>query len=1099
MRELRVTRPCRHGDMTFLLMDDPIGRSLDLYGEWAEAEIDLLVRLLDPGDVALDVGANIGTHTLAFARRVGTGGRVLAFEPQPHVFALLEANVAANRLEQVRCLHAGVSDAAGEMLVPDLPPGERFNSGAVALRPVETAAEPGGVRVPVVTLDEQVGDRCALVKLDVEGMEPRVLAGARRVLSTLRPALYVECNTLEPAWAVVQLTRALGYEAHLHRAPAYNPGNFRGQRHNVFGDAEESSLLLLPVERAPMLVARLGDVPGLTPVRTLDELARALLETRRWTPTGVVTPPVGLLEGTFRELRARLAERDRQVAALEDALATRERHIEALLASASWRVTRPLRAAKAFAQARVAAAREAVSWLAERLPDGTPGRGRLASLGARGTDADPNEEIGGPGGMRLAEVAALPKAPRPDVPPDAVFEALAERRRADGGRGGTPLVDVVVPVYRGIAETLTCLRTVLEARVDTPHEVVVIDDASPEPALSAALDRLARLGLVRLLRHPRNLGFVRTANEGFRLHADRDVVLLNSDTEVYGNWLDRLRAAAYSRPDVGTVTPLSNAAEVFSYPIRSRVNDMRLEVGYPELDALAARANAGVAVEVPTAVGFCMYVRRDCLEATGPFDETRFGRGYGEENDFCLRASSRGWVHLLAGDVFVRHHGSVSFGAEKARLTRAGLRTLLRSFPDYTDRIRDFLARDPVAPVRRRLDLARLRARAGRRAVLFVSHRRGGGTERHIRDLAARLAAEGVSVFCLRPVPGRPKLVRLEHADVPLTPNLPAFDLDTGLDDLGAALAEIGIERVHVHSLVDFDPVAADRLRALCGRLGLPYDATIHDYACICPRINLLGRDGAYCGEPPAEACQACVDEAGSPFGRVSIEAWRERSAELLAGARQVFVPSRDVATRLARHFPGLRPAVRPHPEPTIEPIPGAAARREAGRPLRVAVIGAIGPHKGSRVLAACARDALARRLPIEFVVFGYTDDPETFARLANVTVTGPYDEATLPLRLAERPCHLAFFTSIWPETYSYTLSIAFRAGLFPVAFDLGAIAERIGEVGWGEVLDRAWIDDPARVNDRLLALPLAGPPPRPPLPAGAALYPVLTRDYYGW
>ena len=232
---------------------------------------------------------------------------------------------------------------------------------------------------------------------------------------------------------------------------------------------------------------------------------------------------------------------------------------------------------------------------------------------------------------------------------------------------GEPLVDVIVPVFKGRNETLRCLRSVLSSENRTPFELVVLDDASPDPELAEALSRLADRGVCTLLRNPQNLGFVGTANRGMRLHPDRDVVLLNADTEVYGDWLDRLRTCALRDPLHATVTPLSNNATIASYPRTNHDNPFPLEIPFSALDALAADVNAGIAVEVPTGVGFCMYIRRDCLDRIGLFDEAAFGRGYGEENDLCQRAIAAGLRNLVSADVFVQHLGSVSFQGERGK------------------------------------------------------------------------------------------------------------------------------------------------------------------------------------------------------------------------------------------------------------------------------------------------------------------------------------------------------------------------------------------------------------------------------------------------
>lgn len=223
-------------------------------------------------------------------------------------------------------------------------------------------------------------------------------------------------------------------------------------------------------------------------------------------------------------------------------------------------------------------------------------------------------------------------------------------RSAAASRPRRAAVDVVVPVYRGCEQTLACLASVLET-VPSGARIWVVDDASPEPELVAAVRALAACGRVRLIRHRENRGFPAAANAGLRAAGRRDAVLLNSDTLVPPGWLERLREAAYSAPDVGSVTPLSNDATLASYPAPgSPAPDL---AGTHALDRLARRANAGIVADVPTGVGYCLYVRRDCLDQVGLLSELPFAQGYGEENDWCLRASALGWRHVVAAGVFV--------------------------------------------------------------------------------------------------------------------------------------------------------------------------------------------------------------------------------------------------------------------------------------------------------------------------------------------------------------------------------------------------------------------------------------------------------------
>jgi GT2 family glycosyltransferase len=270
------------------------------------------------------------------------------------------------------------------------------------------------------------------------------------------------------------------------------------------------------------------------------------------------------------------------------------------------------------------------------------------------------------------------------------------------------MIDVIVPVHSGLAATRRCLASLLAGGVSTPFETIVIDDATPEAEIARHLDQLASESRVTLLRNDRNEGFVASVNRGMALHGDRDVVLLNSDTEVANDWLDRLRRCVDRDAAIGTATPFSNNATICSYPFPGWTGGVPGGLGLSALDRVFAAANEAKSVDLPTGVGFCLYIRRACLDRVGAFDAERFGRGYGEENDFCLRAEAAGFRNVLAGDVFVFHEGAVSFSGERDERMKAASDTLLGLHPDYLDRVRDFIVRDPPAPLRASVDLARI-------------------------------------------------------------------------------------------------------------------------------------------------------------------------------------------------------------------------------------------------------------------------------------------------------------------------------------------------------------------------------------------------------
>ena len=445
---------------------------------------------------------------------------------------------------------------------------------------------------------------------------------------------------------------------------------------------------------------------------------------------------------------------------------------------------------------------------------------------------------------------------------------LAHQKQAQGDlpdKLRKDLVDVIVPVYRGMDQTLSCLYSVLNAPTTTPFHLTVIDDASPEPELSAMLRRLADLHLFTLVRHAENKGFVASANEGMRLNPDRDVLLLNSDTLVYSNWLDRFYDYAKANTDVGTVTPLSNNATICSYPVVERNNQASLEISSAELDALASEINSGVEIDIPTGIGFCMYIRRECMDAVGFFNEEAFGRGYGEENDFCMRATAAGWRNVLLPNIFVRHAGMGSFEEEAFERMDAGLEMVKRLHPTYEDIVSEYCAADKSRDARRALDLARLRRvfRGKGRTILMVTHRWGGGVERHVMDLCDRLHKENARVLLLRPYSKKSTCVWGLNLPEPLhLPNL-SFDLPQQFGEMLEVLAAFDIGHIHVHNFAGFQHVAPDVIRLVAELLAVDYDFTVHDYISLCPNVHLVDQSGVSCEKAMLWQCRNCVE--GNP------------------------------------------------------------------------------------------------------------------------------------------------------------------------------------------------------------------------------------------
>jgi GT2 family glycosyltransferase len=262
-------------------------------------------------------------------------------------------------------------------------------------------------------------------------------------------------------------------------------------------------------------------------------------------------------------------------------------------------------------------------------------------------------------------------------------------------------IDVLEPVYKGQKDTLDCLHSLIQYQADnqTPHQIIVLDDASPEGNLVNALQRLARKGQITYIRREQNLGFIKNMNRGMALHPARDVVWLNADTRVHGNWLDRLKAAAYSHDQIASATPFSNNGELMSFPVMRQQAPMPTPEQHALLDQTAAELK-NAPIDIPLGCGFCFYLKRAAINDVGYLDEVALQRGYGEETDWCARATAKGWRHAGATNVFVAHRGGSSFGAEKALRVQQNNAVIRQRYPTLEKRFDRFVQQDPLKPAR---------------------------------------------------------------------------------------------------------------------------------------------------------------------------------------------------------------------------------------------------------------------------------------------------------------------------------------------------------------------------------------------------------------
>ncbi len=569
------------------------------------------------------------------------------------------------------------------------------------------------------------------------------------------------------------------------------------------------------------------------------------------------------------------------------------------------------------------------------------------------------------------------------------WAAPADRPHDD--RGAPERIDVVIPVYQAPEAFARCWAALLAHTDLSRHRALLVLDGPQPEATEALLE--APIPGVEILRNPERRGFVASVNSGMTWGMtwgqargpESDVVLLNSDAIVTEGWLDKLRAAAYSSPEIATVTPFSNTATICSLPRFLAANALPAGETIESFARRIEERSARVYPRLPTGVGVCLYMKRRALSELGLFDERAFGLGYGEESEWCQRALKAGWRHVLDDATFVYHEGHQSFGTTRVARVRGAHRALAKLHPDYLATIARFVREDPIAPIRERALAGLVPDRTTARPSIGT-HRPGkivhlvhgwppwspAGTELYAAWLVRRQAAHRqVAVYTRIADPARGLGDAIELLDAgarvrlmvnnfvqrdPRSRN--ALRNDTLERDFSRFLDEERPDLLHIHHLAGHAATLPREAR----RRGIPVLYQVQDWWTVCARANLLDRDRHACSGPGLGKCSRCLPLTALPGaallnpllyaerGRLLREALRTAEArvagsQFLADSLRALLGEPDLAIEVVPYGVALADAPRPERDPA----------RDLGTlrsPLRFGFLGSILPHKGLHVAA---------------------------------------------------------------------------------------------------------------------------------------------------
>jgi len=617
-------------------------------------------------------------------------------------------------------------------------------------------------------------------------------------------------------------------------------------------------------------------------------------------------------------------------------------------------------------------------------------------------------------------------------------------------------VDIIIPVHNGLDFLSGCLRSIKE-HTEQPYRVVVIDDASNDPRVVEYLSKLEGEEYV-IVTNSKNLGFVESINKGLSFSRS-DVVILNSDTIVTHGWLDKLYRCAYSSDAVGTVTPLSNNATICSVPEFCQKNELPPHFGVDSYAELIEIASQKEYPPIPTAIGFCTYIKRIVIDKVGDFDNVTFSPGYGEENDLCMRAFKAGFLSVLDDSTYIYHHGEASFSIKSAQLKDSHLQTLYRRYPEYPAIVADFVEKNPLAAVHVRIRRAMLACREfTERRILYVMHlppqsQISGGTGKHCRLLYEHLK-DSVSYVVY---PQGDHLVLHEVEDDTTKEYESGKQRERLIADQATEraferiLAEVKPCVVHFQHLLGM-PMSLVRVAK---DQGVKVVITLHDGYFMCPDWRLLEMGETYCdGCTDLNRCDGCLNHRYD-LNPGFQEMWRRNSRAMLELADRIVVPSEYQLGLCARvmDLQKERFTVIEHGVPG-EPV-SVQHSFEVEERFKVGFVGAISDK-------AKGRDVVLRLLDgsedgqFEWHFFGEGSDirgslrDKSMASKGLVQFYGYYREGELPTILQKTRIDVVVIPSIYAESYSYVLTEVWKAGVPVIAADFGAIGERVRRFGGG-------------------------------------------------
>lgn len=611
--------------------------------------------------------------------------------------------------------------------------------------------------------------------------------------------------------------------------------------------------------------------------------------------------------------------------------------------------------------------------------------------------------------------------------------------------------DIIIPVYNGM-EFLDIFFQSIFNNTHSSYRLIVIDDCSPDEQIWPFLNNLlASRDDVVLIRNDINLGFVKTFNRGFSL-AHNHFVCLNTDVILPPFWLERLMLPILKNSKVASVTPFTNSGTICSFPVINQDNKLFGDFSTENIDSIFMKLNPNIFTPIlPTSVGFCAAFNNNIAKEIGMFDEI-YSPGYGEENDWSLRAQKFGYLNVVAPNLFVYHKHGASFSTSsqnKHQLIEDHLRILISRYPSYFRLVESFMKDDPLSIFRSLtmfIAACNLPSKAG---ILIVDHGYGGGANKYRDNFVNDILDQGGQSVLILTYDITEKCYILKCT----YDGCSSFFSFSSLSTLKEFSKFINLESIFFNNCASFPEI--DKLISVLLFIKLKNKTNLvfayHDFYSICPSYTLLNKSGRYCNLPKISECNGCLKSNSFAVNpqMSDIVKWRNDWRKIIMGADKILFFSKSTYSIVKRIYSFKEDIadIIPHQVAVSERKPQYSLNRK----LNIGVVGTINFLKGAKIIEEMSSLIEIKDLDIVITVVGTIRDVTNLKSC--VKIHGEYQPEELPDLIEKYSINVLLFTSIWPETFSYVVSELMNLDMPIFSFDVGAPPERLKDYSKGYII----------------------------------------------